>query len=204
MPRIDDYISARKLAVETLTREALPTIVRRTGFELVADDRLRVPFLDRTFEIQVPGFEFTDPATPEREVPIQEQILILHYMLAGDNILPTGNWISYREIPGASFYFSAFPKRAVDPLKKVFGQNIDGFKAVAGRIGGRPIDAGDAAFEFELFPRIALQAILWEGDEEFTPEANILFDEIIGELLSAEDIAWLSGMLIYRLMALAR
>ena len=52
-----------------------------------------------------------------------------------------------------------------------------------------------------MFPRIGIQIILWEGDEEFPPEANILFDENIGELLSPEDIAMLSGMLTYRLVA---
>jgi hypothetical protein len=49
-----------------------------------------------------------------------------------------------------------------------------------------------------------LQIILWEGDEEFSPEANILFYDTIGDILSPEDFAWLAGMLVYRLMALAR
>ena len=34
--------------------------------------------------------------------------------------------------------------------------------------------------------------------------ANILFDKNIGRILSPEDVAWLAGMVVYRLMALAR
>jgi hypothetical protein len=45
---------------------------------------------------------------------------------------------------------------------------------------------------------------VWEGDDEFEPEANIVFDRTIGGILSPEDIAWAAGMVVYRLMALSR
>jgi len=50
---------------------------------------------------------------------------------------------------------------------------------------------------------VPLQLVLWEGDEEFSSEANILFDENIGDVLSPEDAAWLAGMLVYRLISLS-
>ena len=131
-------------------------------------------------------------------------MLILHYLRAGGLQFPTGNWIAYREIQGASFYFSAFVKRAIDPLKKTFGSNIQGLVQAAEKLGGQTIPAGDAGFEFRVLPRIPVQLILWEGDAEFPAEANILFDETIGDILSPEDVAWLAGMLVYRLMALSR
>ena len=43
--------------------------------------------------------------------------------------------------------------------------------------------------------------ILWKGDDEFPPEGSILFDRGINKILSAEDIAWLSGMVVYPLIA---
>jgi hypothetical protein len=203
MPRIDDYFNAAKIATDALAQEAPQDILKRSGFEADAEG-FRVPFLNRTFRIRIPGFAFSDTAAEPKDVPIQEQVLILHYLLAGGLQFPTGNWIAYREIPGASFYFSAFVKRAIDPLKNTFGENIQGLVKAAGRLGGQPIPAGDAGFEFRVLPRIPIQLILWEGDEEFPPEANILFDETIGDILSPEDVAWLSGMLVYRLMALSR
>ena len=42
------------------------------------------------------------------------------------------------------------------------------------------------------------------GDEEFDPEASILFDATIPEHLPTEDIAALAGASVYRLMAAAR
>lgn len=204
MPRIDDYFNAAKIATEALAKESPENILRRSGLKADADGIL-VPFLNRTYRIRLPGCAFsdTDPEAP-REVPIQEQVLILHYLQAGGLQFPTGNWIAYREIQGASFYFSAFVKRAIDPLKKTFGANIQGLVQAAEKLGGRAIPAGDAGFEFRLLPRVPVQLILWEGDAEFPAEANILFDETIGDILSPEDVAWLAGMLVYRLMALGR
>ena len=89
-------------------------------------------------------------------------------------------------------------------VKQVFGENVDGFTRAADRLGGTAVDAGDAAFEFSVFPHVPVQLILHAGDEEFPPEANILFDDSIGAILSPEDVAWLAGMVVYRLMALAR
>ncbi len=203
MPRIDDYFNAAKIAIEALRLEPVKDILKRSGFEADPEGIL-VPFLNRTYRLGLPGFTFSDTAPEPKDVPIQEQVLILHYLQAGGLNFPTGNWIAYREIQGASFYFSAFVKRAIDPLKKTFGENIQGLVNAAGRLGGQAISAGDAGFEFRLLPRIPVQLILWEGDAEFPPEANILFDETIGDILSPEDVAWLAGMLVYRLMALSR
>jgi hypothetical protein len=116
----------------------------------------------------------------------------------------SGNRVSYREIPGASFYFSAFVKRAIDPLKTVFGPNVTALVEAAKQLNGRPIEPGDVGFEFDVLPNVPLQLILYEGDDEFPAEANILFDQTIGVILSPEDIAWLAGMLVYRLIAISK
>jgi hypothetical protein len=204
MPRIDDYITARKIAVEQLSNEAFDVILARSGFEPANGGSFRIPFLNRVYQVGYPNFEFEDPSGTEQEIPIQEQILILHYMSAASLRTLSGNWVSYREIPGASFYFSAFVKRAIDPLKRVFGSDIAALAQAARQLCGTPIEPGDAGFEFDVLPNVPLQLILYEGDDEFPAEANILFDQTVGEILSPEDLAWLAGMLVYRLIAISK
>ena len=204
MPRIDDYINARKLAVEKLSQASFEALAGRSGFEPSDGQSLHIPFLDRTYLVSYPLFDFKDLADSTKEIPIQEQVLILHYLMATEVPDLSGDWVSYREIPGASFYFGAFVKRAVDPLKKVFGQNISGFSQAAEKLQARKIENGDAGFEFRALPAVPLQLILWEGDDEFPADANILFDKTIGRILSPEDVAWLAGMVVYRLIALSR
>ncbi|HEX5682055.1 MAG TPA: DUF3786 domain-containing protein [Desulfobacterales bacterium] len=203
MPRIDDYLGALALVREQLTAEPFERIVARSGFEPADGSTLCVPFLNRVYRVSGTGFAFVDAAAAARDVPLQEQILILHYLMARSPAAVAGDWVAYRELPGAAFYFAAFVKRAIDPLKKAFGQNIAGLAAAAGRLMGRPVEPGDAGFEFRVFPKVPVRLILYAGDAEFAPEANILFDRSIGGMLSPEDIAWLSGMLVYRLIGLS-
>jgi hypothetical protein len=204
MARIDDYINARNLTVEKLTKIPLDKILHTSGFESTDRDTIGVPFLDSVYRVGYPDFGFSDESAEKKEVPIQEQVLILHYLMALNGRDLKEKWIAYREIPGASFYYSAFVKRAIDPLKKVFGTNLPGLAKAADRLNGAAIQSGDVGYQFRIFPKVPLQLILWEGDDEFPPEANILFDQIIGELLSPEDVAWLAGMVVYRLIALSQ
>jgi hypothetical protein len=204
MPRIDDFIAARAIARERLAAIAFETLLTRSGFETAEGRAVRVPFLNRTFRLSYPEFEFTNLAAAGQEMPIQEQILVLHYLLAEQVHPISGDWVAYREIPGAGFYFAAFLKRAVDPLKKVFGRNVAGFRAAAARLNGSAVGFGDAAFDFRVLPRVPMRLILHAGDEEFPAEASILFDRSIGGILSPEDIAWLAGMVVYRLIGLSR
>lgn len=204
MPRIDDYIAACRLAREQLSGEACETLSIRSGFEPTDQGALVIPFLNRRYHLSCPGLEFTDASADKKEIPLQEQVLILHYLLADGAATPSGDWVAYREIPGAAFYFGAFLKRAVDPLKKSFGAEIAGFGRAAERLRGEPLAVGDAGYEFRVFPKVPVRLILHAGDEEFPAEAAIVFDRSIGRMLSPEDVAWMAGMLVYRLIALSR
>jgi hypothetical protein len=202
MARIDDYQQARDLAAHTLAQENLQDIGHRSGFTIQKGDKIIAPYLDRTYLISFPQFEFIDALSYETPVPLQEQVLLLHY-LKGCQPRLQGQWIAYREIPGAGFYYGAFVKRAIAPLKKVFGQNVAALKQAAAQLNAITIEPGSAGFRLDVLPYAPLQIIVWQGDEEFPPEANILFDATVGDYLSPEDVAWLASLSVYRLMALA-
>lgn len=206
MARIDDYRAAAALARERLARVSAGEIRRRSGFGPAGEggEALRVPFLDRVYRVELPGGAFADENAPGAEVPLQEQVLLLHYLLSDPPPEPGGEWVAYREIPGAGFYFGAFVRRAIDPLKKAFGADPNAFAAAARRLGGAPVALGDAAFDFRVLPHAPIRLVLYAGDEEFPPEAAILFRRGIEALLPPEDIAWLAGMLVYRLIARSR
>jgi hypothetical protein len=203
MPRTDDYRNAIALAAETLRKIPVSELLPKTGFAPDGNNGIKVPFLNRIYRVNVPDFIFSEPSG-DREIPLQEQVLILRYMAAPIIPDPTGEWIAFREIPGASFYFSAFVKRAVDPIKTTFGSDVPLFRKGAILLDGKGVGPGDAAFEFRPLPKVPVRIVLWEGDAEFPAEANVLFDETAGKVLSPEDAAWLAGMLAYRLIALTR
>jgi hypothetical protein len=202
MARVDDYRAAHRLAAQQLARERFEALAARSGLRDGGDRTLQLQFLDRHYALHYPSFDFTDTRQVGKMIPLQEQVLILHYLQGADADRTQGRWIAYREIPGAGFYYPAFVKRAINPLKKVFGLDLASFRRNCAALGGKALDSGDAGYQFQVFPQLPLQLLLWTGDDEFEPEANILFSSSVGACLSPEDAAWMAGMLVYRLVAL--
>jgi len=204
MARVDDYREAKKIAVQRLQKESLDDLVERSGFERIQGRKLCVPFLDRVYSIDFPDCEMAVEQGKTGDIPLQEQVLILHYLIGVTPRPLSGNWIPYREVPGASFYHAVFIKRAIDPLKKILGPTPSLFAEASRRLNGQRVAYGDVSFAFRIFPKVPIQIILWEGDEEFPAEANILFDRTISDMFSPEDVAWIASLLVYRLIALSK
>ncbi len=204
MPRIDDYKMARKKAVEELKNESFKYLANRSGFEISGDNKMEAKFLGRTYVISYPDFIFKDKEDPDKEIPLPEQVLILHYLQGKKPLEIYDEWISYREIPGASFYFGPFTARAINPMVRVFGRDLELFKKTCLILGGTIVEEGDVGWKYNFFPYVPIKLILWEGDDEFPPSGNILFDASIPNILSPEDVAWLSGMVVYRLIGISK
>jgi hypothetical protein len=206
MPRIDDYKAALALAVAALQQVNPKRLEVRTGAQFFIEDTqegLIVPYFGQDRRITWPEISLT-PAAGPKDIPLTEQILILHYLLNASGEPLTGRSIDFRQVPEGNFYWSAFVSRAKKPLLEIFGHDLDLYLKVARSLGGEPQPVGDAAARFFAFPRVPITHVLWGGDEEFPPEANILFDETIPRYLPTEDIAALSGASVYRLMGAAR
>ncbi|MGA9755204.1 MAG: DUF3786 domain-containing protein [Desulfobaccales bacterium] len=206
MPRIDDYKTAIALAVAELQKINPKRLENRTGaqhFVEAAHEGLIVPYFGQARRISWPEIGVT-PVNGAGEISLPEQILILHYLLNASGEPPSGRSIDFRQVPEGGFYWSAFVSRAKKPLLETFGHDLALYVKVAASLGGEPQPLGDAAARFLAFPKVPITHILWGGDEEFPPEANILFDETIPGYLPTEDIAALSGASVYRLMGAAR
>lgn len=207
MPRIDDYREALKIAKEKILGEDIRELAGKAGGEIEerGDVKLiKFLFFQDLCQIRLEKGEVSIESS-EKEVSLTDQVLIAHYFLGASNEPETGEWITFRDIPDGHFYYDAFLRRARDPFLKTFGEKPDLYKRVAPMIGGIPVEGvGDVAFDFRVLPKITVRIVLWKGDEEFPPEANILFDRNIQLFLPVEDIAYLSGGVVYRMMGIAR
>ena len=212
MARIDDYNQALDLGKKGLSNKAPDIIAGFAGADIRREEggssSLCLNFLNKEIHISWPDFEFSYNKSPDQEVPIQQQILLLHYLdgaWSSKGAPIKGEWISFQEVPDGRFYLDAFHRRAKDPLVQTFGEKPEllekfakeSFQAVSS-------DQGDVSVIVQALPLVPVALIVWAGDDEFPPEGNILFDRNVIEIISAEDIAWLSGMVVYPLIGMAR
>jgi hypothetical protein len=211
MPRIEDYNQALTLVRVKLSQRNPDLVARFSGAEMLQNKEespaLSFPFLNKEVRVSWPELKVLSRDTGD-EMPIQQQILLLHYLhgaWASEGPEPTGEWISFQEIPDGRFYLDAFHRRAKNPMVQSFGEKPDLLVSLATQVyAAQPSDQGDASVLVQAFPLLAVTLILWKGDEEFPPEGNILFDRNIIDILSAEDIAWLAGMVVYPLIGMAK
>jgi hypothetical protein len=205
--RIDDYKESFRLASEQLSKANLHRLAKLAGadIELTGEKILiRLSFLGMQYQVTVANGIEVERTGSDGDVSLPEQILLCHYLLNASSEAQTGELITFRQIPDGHFYFDAFQRRARDPFLATFGRNPELFRNCARELGGKPVETGDVGMAFQVLPRIEIQLVLWQGDDEFPPEASVLFDASIQRRLPTEDIAVLSGMLVYRLMGIAR
>lgn len=211
MPRVDDYIQAVELGRSDL-KEKNPDLLARFANLRTERDKdgrtfFEIPFLNEVVRLGWPDMDFK-LTNAGRELPVQQQVLILHYLQGawsskGAGI--TGEWIAFQDLPDGRFYLSSFQKRAKVPLVQAFGDRPEKLVEIAGAVyGAKPLAQGDFSVLIQVLPLVPVALVLWKGDEEFTPEGNILFDRNISGIFSAEDVAWLSGMVVYPLAGMAK
>jgi len=129
--------------------------------------------------------------------PVFIAILVLHYLLAEIKGLPqlTERWISFPELEGGKGYLPTFKKRALDPIIRKYGKNPEGLLSVIERFSAKKIQVGDIGIVLEAFIGVPVMITFWKADEEFSAEANMLFDANIKDILSTEDIVVMAGFI---------
>jgi len=212
MARFDDFVLARSLSRKELAGRGIDLVTRFSGAFLNKDRdgrlvSISVRLLDRDINISWPEMDFSYNDSAD-EIPIQQQVLLLHYLNGACNAAAVGckdEWISFQDLPEGRFYMDAFIKRAKDPLLAAFGANPKKMAELALRIyNASPGSFGDSSVIIQALPLVPVVLLLWEGDDEFEPDGNILFDRGISDILTAEDIAWLAGMVVYPLAGMAK
>ncbi len=211
MARVDDYNQAFDLGKKQLIDKDIQLLAQYAGAKIQhneSEDTILVfDFFHQPISVSWPDLSFMYMDTHE-EVPVQERVLLVHYLngaWSSQGAPLTGKWIAYQEVPDGRFYLDAFQKRAKIPLLQGFGQNPEWLTELSEKVyGATPSDHGDISVEIQVLPLMNIALILWKGDDEFPPEGNILFDQNISRIFSAEDIAWLAGMTVYPLVGMAR
>jgi hypothetical protein len=194
-------ISAEKLASRNLI-----DVARRAGAKADDDGKaMELNYYGRPVRIESDPWSVS--ALDEGpEIPLPEKAFILHYLETAENQSLQNEWITYREVPSGEFYWSAFVRRAKEPLVGFFGERPQYLLEMAPKVGGEPAEgmSADAAVIVWAFPKVPILYQLWAGDDEFPADGNILFDKTVAGFLPTEDIALAAGLPIYKIMAMSR
>ncbi len=133
--------------------------------------------------------------------PLPTQTFLLRYLLECRDVAWAGEWKTFREMPWGELYIKPYTGRVLTRAAFTFGTRIAAFKAAAEKMGGIPVPHGDAGYQFSLAPGYHVQILAWAGDEEFPPNAQVLYSDNFAEGFAAEDRVVAGDILISTIKA---
>ncbi|MDO4522907.1 MAG: DUF3786 domain-containing protein [Eubacteriales bacterium] len=170
-----------------------------------AAERLDIPYdeerqcftvrmLQQTYEVSWPELEIHHLGEASDmyyalEEEIAAKIFVMRYLTRGVLSEGTGNFLTYREVPSGEVYFRQFSGRCLARLAYGFGFKLNRFEAGFQKMGGKKLSFGDVSYEIEFINRHYARFILWTGDDEFPPSAQMLFSDNFPLSFEAEDLA---------------
>ena len=120
----------------------------------------------------------------------QLNLVTLHYLLGARDLPLSDNWVSEKDLPSGSLFFTGSHTLPLDSLADTFNVRPELLDAAARVIGAQKANLGDLSYQFRILPRIPILLIFWIGDEEFEPSMHLLFDSTITAHLASLDLVW--------------
>lgn len=156
--------------------------------------------LGRDFTITHP--DYTIRALDGGSVPpLPTQTFLLRYLLESKALAWGGQWKTFREMPWGEMYIKPYTGRVLTRAAFTFGTRINAFRAACEKMGAVKLNHGDAGYQFELISGYAMQLLVWEGDEEFPPNAQVLYSDNFADGFAPEDRVVAGDILISTIKA---
>ena len=145
-----------------------------------------VTLLGRTFAIYHPDYAIR--ALDGGPVPpLNVQTFLLRYLLESRDVAWAGEWKTFREMPWGEMYIKPYTGRVLTRAAFTFGSRVAAFRAAAEKMGALPLPHGDAGYQFDLIGGYQMRLLVWEGDDEFPPNAQVLYSDNFADGFAAED-----------------
>ena len=199
MSKIDGINEAIELAVRQLANIDMKARANLLGMEMADAANVKMRVFAKDMLLNAADFSLKNAKTGEDAKPA-DRLLALHYLCYELPVKPAGELISFRDFTGGQFYYQPFLSRTVAPLVSRFGNNLDQLKKNLDRFDWTPVKFGDFGAEVKTLGALSITLICRAGDDEFPPEAEVLFDASVKRVYVAEDAAVMAGRICIGLL----
>jgi len=207
---------AYRLAGEKLSGMDIKQQCFRSGANYFHPDKVTIEYLNQSYVVDIPSMDVSLKDSPNHcegqnpvsalegqegceDIHLKDRILILHYLIAAKGTPNTGKLIGFRQVPGGLFEHASFSREVLAPLLDHYSKEPERLVEAAASLGGSKVAYGDVAVSIMAFPKVSVVIVLWRGDDEFAPNASMLFDSTVADYLSTEDISVLCERIVERL-----
>ena len=153
-------------------------------------ERTGAKWEDGKFYVNLLGVEYAI-SHPEYSIapacPLPMQTFLLRYLLEGKKTPWNGTWKTFREMPWGELYIKPYTGRVLTRAAFTFGTRLEAFKAACEKMGATALAHGDAGYQLNFLGDYSMQVMVWAGDDEFPPNAQILYSDNFESGFAPED-----------------
>jgi hypothetical protein len=166
-------------------------------------EKARIVFLGREYAITRDGVEEVDGGP----VDVINRSVLVHYILSNSAGEPSFDFAPLgRLVGGLEGQYNQSDEAAIITMVKEFGKAPERLDAAVTRLGGerQPV-SGAGKFVWQIFalPKVLIQIVLYEADEEFPVDVQVLFDKTAPRYLNTETLGYLVRNLVLALVEAA-
>jgi hypothetical protein len=171
----------------------------RLGAEASGEGVL-IHFLGRDYMITRNGAEPLDG----QPVDVNNRSVLIYYILSSGSGEPSHDFAQLNRLTGLIDGQNCLTKDFMSvPLVRKFGRDSEGLGKVVASLGGTKLPAeasGKHVWQLRPLPKILAQIVLYEEDDEFPADIQIMFDQTAPRFLDFECLAFMSGCMIHALL----
>ena len=167
----DEYL---KMLKDQIAGVSLAAQAEKTGGRFM-DGKLSVKVLGKLFSVDQEGNIYTDiHVNPWVAIPF------LNYIIYGQGVAPTGNWVSFRDLKDGKERYPLFRKRCEEPLKRVADIYTQLFEDMVHLFDARQVEEqfeSDISVVLHPLPKVPVMVCYWLPEDGLASSLNIYFDE---------------------------
>ena len=152
MSKKEAQAEAVRLAIADLAKVGLATRAAELGLAAPENGKISLRVFGKEMELDN-DFNLTVKETGEPSRP-DDRILLLHFLQNEFPVKPTGELISFRDLPGGQFYLGPFQSRSVKPLVGRIKNDLDLLKKNLDRFDWEEAELKDFSARIHVFADI--------------------------------------------------
>ncbi len=158
-----------------------------------------VPFLSGYIKVKpdLKLIAFMDKLPYDR-MDFETALITLNYLINGKPVDASGKWVGEKDLPGGFVFFQGPHQLPTRPLAEMFQMDTGYFSKAAEALNAVRANEGDCSYIFNVFPRIPVMLVFWQGSDEFEPQVVFRFDETITLHLPVLDQIFALTYVLYR------
>ena len=161
------------------------------------NSRFTVTLLGTAYQIAWPKYALSsedEAAFARKSLPCQT--FLLRFLLEGRQAAPSSQFKTFREMPWGEMYIQPYTGRVLTRAAFTFGTKVAKFAAACEKMGAIRLPHGDAGYQFDFLGGYRMQIMVYAGDDEFPPNAQVLYSDNFESGFAAEDRVVAGDLLI--------